>query len=66
MNCAPKRVRACPAHKSRGARYSPQPPTHPTPFATSPFSPLTNPAHIDPLPKSNQESRHPQAASRRP
>ena len=66
MNSASKRMRSCPAHPSRGARYRPQTLAHPEPFATSPFSFPTNPAHTDPLPKANQEPRQPQTASRQP
>ena len=38
MNGAPKRIRSCPAHPGRDARYRPQPLAHSAPFATSPFS----------------------------
>ena len=63
MNGAPKHIQTCPAHPGRGTRYRPQPLTHPTPFATSPFSFPTNPTHTDPLTKATQEPRYPRPLS---
>ena len=58
MHGAPKRLQSCPAHPGRGTRYRPQPLRHPTPVATSPFSPPTNPTHTELLTKATQKPRH--------
>ena len=63
MHGAPKPIRFCPAHPGRGTRYRPQPLTRLTPFATSPFSPPTNPTHTEPLTKATQKPRHPKPHS---
>ena len=59
MQGAPKRIRPCPAQPSRDTYYRPQLLTHPTPFATSPFSFPANPTHTDPRAKATQKPRCP-------
>ena len=63
MHGAPKCIRSCQTHPSRGTRYRPQPRTLPTPVATSPFSSPADPTHTYPFTKATQKPRHPRTHS---